>query len=154
MSWSALTTPQERYHKDGAVLALPMVDAVTIYAGDLVRITAAGYATSTDAPATGDMFAGVAMETVANTATGHAAGSKNIRVYTSGVFSYPKATPLQEDVGSLVYGGASDSADDQQTVYASTAGAHEVLVGTVVGLDPDNALNVLVKIFPFRAISA
>jgi len=124
-----------------------MVDTEKIYKGDLVRINADGEWTSSGAPAAGDMFAGIAIETVDNTVDGH-----NIEVDTKGIFQLTLASAAQADVGTLVYGGASDAANDQQSVYSS-AGTHSLLIGAVVGLG-NIANSVRVKILPLRYVSA
>ena len=136
-TWTATSSIRETRRQDGRILALPMEDNVTVYKGDLVRLNAAGFATSTSAPAAGDVFAGVAYETIDNTTTGHAQGGKKVRVETTGVHSFKKSVPAATDRGVTVYGGASDATNDQQTVYDSQ-GTHAVVVGKVVDyLDPD-----------------
>ena len=143
MSVAASTVPRELYAEDGEILALPMTASETIYKGDIVRIVTAGTVTSTVAPAAADMFIGVAMETKT-----YVDATTKIRVYTSGVFSFIKATPAQTDVGCLAY---QDAATNQRTVLvaAITGAKNDLIVGAVVGIDPDKpTTNVLVKIQP------
>ncbi len=135
MAWTATTTPAYRDRADGDVISLLVEDNVKIYKGDIVRINAAGYATNA-APATGDMCAGIATETVDNTVTGHTQGGKSILVATEGVYQVFKASAAITDVGTLCY---CSEAADAQTVVSGTGGlSHATLVGTAVGrvLDP------------------
>ena len=104
MAITASTVPLEPLPKDGDIIALPMTSGETIYKGDMVRIVAAGTATSSAAPTAGDAFAGVAMETVTDVG-----GAMKIRVYTNGVFPFTKAVPAQTDVGCLAYQGAASN---------------------------------------------
>lgn len=79
---TATTTAREAKRKDGQLVAYPIA-AVKIPKGALVNINAAGYATNaTDAA--GEKFAGVAYETVDNSAGN--AGDLSIRVETTGTF--------------------------------------------------------------------
>jgi hypothetical protein len=142
---AASTVPVETNAKEGEILRFPITATESIYKGDMVRIVAAGTATSVTAPAAADMFVGVAMETVIYDAT---IATQYIRVYTSGVFPFTKATPAQADVGCLAY---QDAATNQQTVLvaAITGTGNDLIVGAVVGIDPDApTTRVLVKILP------
>jgi hypothetical protein len=131
MAWTATTAAVDTDYEDGIILSLPMVDNKIIYKGDLVRITAEGYASgSSTAPATGDMFIGMALETVDNTKTGHATGGKSVRVVTEGTVEVFKGTAAITDLGCLAYNSVTV---DAQTVDVS-AGTHACLVGAVVGL--------------------
>lgn len=79
---TATTTARESKRKDGEVISYPIA-AVKIPKGALVNINAAGFATNaTDAA--GESFAGVAYETVDNSAG--SAGDLAIRVQTTGTF--------------------------------------------------------------------
>ena len=80
MAWTASTAKRDTKKSPNGLLSGPMADNEVIYKGDIVRSIASGYWSSQAAPATGDMFVGVATETVDNTGTGHAAGAKNITV--------------------------------------------------------------------------
>jgi len=94
---TATTTAREAKRKDGEIIAYPMA-AVKIPKGALVNINAAGYATnSTDAA--GETFAGVAYETVDNSAGN--AGDLSIRVETTGTFVFVDGggNGAQTDVG-------------------------------------------------------
>ena len=142
MAIAASTVPAEVNPQEGEILRFPIVDTETIYKGDIVRVDSNGEATSTGAAGAGDMFVGVAMETVDNTDDG-----EYIKVYTSGVFPFTKDTPAQTDVGRLAYNGI---ATNQQTVLveAGVGTGSGIIIGAVVSLDPDDSTRVLVKIQP------
>jgi len=94
---TATTTAREAKRKDGRLISYPIA-AVKIPKGALVNINAAGYATNaTDA--SGETFAGVAYETVDNSAG--SAGALSIRVETSGTFVFVDGggNGAQTDVG-------------------------------------------------------
>ncbi len=148
MAWSASTSIAERFVKDGDVLRFPIVDTETIYKGDMVRVNANGEATSTSTPAEGDMFVGVARETVDNTADG-----EYITVDTTGVFSFTKDTPAQSDVGCIAY---VDPTGNQGTVVvaAGTGAGSGIVVGGVIGLDPNDSTKLRVKLTPMLSLGA
>ena len=79
---SAATAAREAKRKDGELISYKM-NNVLIPKGALVNINAAGYATNAS-DASGETFAGVAYETVDNTAG--SAGDKEVRVLTTGTF--------------------------------------------------------------------
>lgn len=94
---TATTTAREAKRKDGQLIAYPIA-AVKIPKGALVSINAAGYATNaTDAAS--ETFAGVAYETVDNSAG--SAGDLSIRVETTGTFVFVDGggNGAQTDVG-------------------------------------------------------
>lgn len=94
---TATTTAREAKRKDGEVIAYPIA-AVKIPKGALVNINAAGFATNaTDAA--GETFAGVAYETVDNSAG--SAGDVSIRVVTTGTFVFVDGggNGAQTDIG-------------------------------------------------------
>ncbi len=110
---TATTTARESRRKDGQIIAYPMA-AVKIPKGALVNINSSGYATNaTDA--SGETFAGVAYETVDNSAG--SAGDKTIRVCTTGTFEFADggANGAQTDVGV-----AFNIVDNQTVTDAST----------------------------------
>jgi 3D (Asp-Asp-Asp) domain-containing protein len=94
---TATTTAREAKRKDGEVISYPMA-AVKIPKGALVSINAAGYATNSTDTA-GETFAGVAYETVDNSAGN--AGDLSIRVQTTGTFVFVDGggNGAQTDVG-------------------------------------------------------
>ncbi|HOK55617.1 MAG TPA: hypothetical protein PLU88_14530 [Armatimonadota bacterium] len=94
---TATTTARESKRKDGKLISLKMSN-VKIPKGALVSINAAGYATNSSDTA-GETFAGVAYETVDNSAG--SAGDKEIRVETTGTFVFVDGAGngAQTDVG-------------------------------------------------------
>jgi len=142
-SFTATTTPKDTFHEEGRRISFLMEDATTIYKGDLVRINADGYAVSREDAAVGDMFAGMACETVVNAG---AVGAKSILVDTEGVFQVFKATAAITDIGSHAVCSTGGTADPQTVTCAAAAytavgipgNTDAVVVGTVVGrvLDP------------------
>lgn len=94
---TATTTAREAKRRDGQIIAYPMA-AVKIPKGALVNINTAGYATNASDSA-GETFAGVAYETLDNSAG--AAGDLSIRVQTTGTFVFVDggANGAQTDVG-------------------------------------------------------
>ena len=94
---TATTTARESKRKDGQLIAYPIA-AVKIPKGALVNINSSGYATNaTDAAS--ETFAGVAYETVDNSAGN--AGDLSIRVETTGTFEFIDGggNGAQTDVG-------------------------------------------------------
>jgi 3D (Asp-Asp-Asp) domain-containing protein len=79
---TATTVSREAKRKDGEIIAYKMA-AVKIPKGALVSINATGFATNASDTA-GETFAGVAYETVDNSAG--VAGAKDIRVETQGTY--------------------------------------------------------------------
>ncbi|MCE5199056.1 MAG: hypothetical protein ABFD54_04990 [Armatimonadota bacterium] len=94
---TATTTAREAKRKDGEIIAYPMA-AVKIPKGALVNINAAGFATNA-ADTAGETFAGVAYETVDNSAG--SAGDLSIRVESTGTFVFVDGggNGAQTDVG-------------------------------------------------------
>jgi len=120
---TATTTAREAKRKDGRLISYPMA-AVKVPKGALVNINAAGYATNaTDA--SGETFAGVAYETVDNSAG--SAGDLSIRVETSGTFVFVDGggNGAQTDVGV-----AFKVVDNQTITDASTT--NNLLAGIAV----------------------
>ena len=111
---TATTTAREAKRKDGTLIAYPMA-AVKIPKGALVNINAAGFATnSTDAAS--ETFAGVAYETVDNSAG--SAGDLSIRVETTGTFVFVDGggNGAQTDVGLALH-----IVDNQTVTDAATS---------------------------------
>lgn len=138
MSWTPLTAPSDSKYKDGKILTFPVVDNVVVKKGDIVRINADGYATGhTTAPATGDICAGVALETVDNTGIGHVSGAKSVSVATEGVIDVYLSGGSADisSVGNLAYNSASSS-DDPHTIQLGVTNPNSgsvCLVGAIVG---------------------
>ena len=81
---TATAVAREAKRKDGELISYKM-NNILIPKGALVNINSSGYATNAS-DASGDTFAGVAYETVDNSAG--SAGAKEIRVQTIGTFVF------------------------------------------------------------------
>ncbi|MCE5314502.1 MAG: hypothetical protein ABFD49_08695 [Armatimonadota bacterium] len=117
---TATTTAREAKRRDGEVIAYPMA-AVKIPKGALVNINAAGYATNAS-DTSGDIFAGVAYETVDNSAG--TAGELSIRVVTTGTFVFADGggNGAQTDVGVLFKIVDNQTVTDASTTNSIIAG--------------------------------
>jgi len=132
---SATATARESKRKDGEVISYPMA-AVKIPKGALVNINAAGFATnSTDAAS--ETFAGVAYETVDNSAGN--AGDLSIRVQTTGTFVFVDGggNGAQTDVGV-----AFKVVDNQTVTDASTT--NNIVAG--IAVESISATSVRIRI--------
>jgi len=117
---TATTTTREAKRKDGEIISYPMA-AVKIPKGALVNINAAGYATNASDTA-GETFAGVAYETVDNSAG--SAGDFEIRVETTGTFVFVDggSNGAQTDVGVAFKISDNQTVTDAATSNNITAG--------------------------------
>jgi len=134
MAWAATTTPRDVRRADGVVLSFLVEDNLVIYKADIVRINAAGYATSA-VPTSGDMAAGIALETVDNTTTGHTQGGKKILVQTEAVcrvFHNTDAAAAADVGAAAVCDGAATG--DAGAIETGTFADVGCICGTVVGL--------------------
>ena len=132
---TATTTAREAKRKDGQLIAYPMA-AVKIPKGALVNINSDGYATNaTDA--SGETFAGVAYETVDNSAG--SAGDLEIRIQTTGTFVFADGggNGAQTDVGLEFH-----VVDNQTVTDASTT--NDLVAG--VAAESIDANNVRIRI--------
>ena len=127
---AALTTSYEAFEKPGLVISYKASN-VKIYKGAMVGINSSGYAIPMAHGTASLKFAGIANETVDNSAG--AAGDKSINVTKSGSFVLKAVsgyTPAQADVGAEVY------ANTDWEVQASTGGlTNQYKVGRVTGLE-------------------
>lgn len=110
--------PDQR--QEGILIDVPLA-AVKVFKGANVSYNAAGFAKGSS-DTTGEVFAGVAIETVDNSAG--AAGAKIVRVWREGVLSMPIVGATQAAVGKNVY------AVDDNVVGLTTT--NSLLVGKVV----------------------
>lgn len=136
---TATTAAREAKRKDGQLIAYPMA-AVKIPKGALVSINTDGYATNaTDAAET---FAGVAYETVDNSAG--SAGALSIRVETTGTFVFVDGggNGAQTDVGVEFH------ITDNQTV-TDAATSNNLAAGTCV--ESISATSVRIRIDRFAS---
>jgi hypothetical protein len=138
---AALTVEKEVPQKDGWIVAHKMA-AVKIYKGALVAINAAGFLTNVADGLTGGFFAGVAVETIDNSAG--AAGDLNCRVYKRGNFLLNGSGFAQADVGEEVL------ASDNQTV-TKTSAAGRAKVGKIQEIE--SATEVWVKIDDYVSLA-
>ena len=104
--------------------------AVQVYKGSILSFNAAGYADVADASET---FAGVAMESVDNSAG--AAGDKAVRVWRSGVVELNCAAATQATVGKEAF------VTDDNTVHFTPA-LGLIPIGIVVGYVSATAVRV------------
>ena len=139
----ALAAAKEIVEQEGKLLSLPVVGSDIIYKGALVKIDANGFLAPC-APEAGSNFAGIAYETVDNSAG--ASGAKNCRVITEGVFDLLVSGLAQTDVGSKVY------ATDDEVVTITEGTTSKQIVGTIVKFV--SATKVLVKLQSFSGIGA
>ena len=117
---TATTTAREAKRKDGEVISYPIA-AVKIPKGALVNINTSGFATNaTDAAS--ETFAGVAYETVDNSAG--SAGDTEIRVQTGGTFVLVDGggNGAQTDVGVAFKIVDNQTVTDAATTNNLTAG--------------------------------
>src|SRR5262245_34245297 len=92
--------PWKSEYGSGVITSYPMADNQKVYKGSLVAIDAAGYARPA-ADTASYISAGIAVDQVDNTITGHTAGGLRIRV-RSGVRAQLPATGLtQASVGQV-----------------------------------------------------
>jgi len=117
----ALSAKTDRKEKEGKLVDHPMAVDV-IYAGALCKHNAAGFLAPCAAE-DGAVFAGVAVETVDNSAG--SAGDKSARVDKKGNFLMNGSGFSQSDVGAAVF------ASDDNTVSTSQ-GSNEQQVGRIV----------------------
>lgn len=125
-----LTADRNTQMKDGELIAVPLA-AVKVYAGSLVAVNAAGYATPGAAAAT-LTYLGRAEETVDNSAG--SAGDLTVLVRRGKAFKFGNsgADPVtQASLGKVCY------IVDDQTVALTSAAATRSAAGIVVGVESD-----------------
>lgn len=131
---TARTASYESKWQPGDLLDFPVIAAEIIYKGTPVFIKAAsGHAFSNDGTtntlAAGDVFVGIAEETIDNSAG--AAAAVNIRVRRRGIFQLPIAgTVTQAKHGDPVY--VNNVSDDSTATLTSDSGQPEARIGTLV----------------------
>ncbi len=145
MTFAPSTIAKETQKRDDDLLIVPVLDNVVIYKGSLV-VSVGGYASSVYATgATGDVFLGVAEETVDNTVVGHASGFKSIRVYRNGSFKFIKSggSAVQADVGAAAY--TDVSAAGGANYITLTNATHDSYVGIITECVDSTYLRVSIK---------
>lgn len=124
--------------QDGEVLSFLMSN-VKLVEGAFIAINSAGYAVNLG-DTSGAIFAGVAEETVDNSAG--SAGDKEIKVRMNGVVSAVAGfSAAQTNVGDEVVG------DDNQTVDLAANNTNDVYVGRIVRVV--SASSVRIALVPF-----
>ncbi len=127
---ASLSAAFETYEKPGLVISYKLSN-VKVYKGALVGVNASGYLVPMNHATANLKFAGVANETVDNSAGN--AGDKSVNVTKSGTFVMKAAsgfTPAQADIGKELY------ANTDWEVQISTAGlTNSVKVGRIVSLE-------------------
>lgn len=133
-----ITAPRHDERQTGELVHVKLA-AVKAYAGALLTFNAAGFAESAVASRP---LAGVAIETVDNsTASGGAAGAKNIRVWRTGVFTFVGTGFVAADAGKEVF------ASDDQTVVIGGTGAGRIPVGRIVEVLSATQVRVQINLF-------
>ncbi len=138
---SALTSNYEAKRQDGIILTYPVKETTTIYKGALVCIGSDGYAFP-GADGASRKFVGVCVEKADNSAGSN--GSILVRVYTTGVFQYSKATAAVTDLNSVAY------IHDDNTV--GTSSTNSVAAGYIVGIVDSSTVKVAVDPTPWSDI--
>lgn len=127
---ASLTSAFETYEKPGIVISYKLSN-IKVFKGALVGVDASGYLTPMSHGTANLMFAGVANETVDNSAG--SAGAKSVNVTKSGTFVMKAAagfTPAQADIGKELY------ANTDWEVQISSAGLTNAFkVGRIVALE-------------------
>lgn len=109
-------------YREGEVMEFPVYTGVTIYAGGMVCLGGAhGYAIPA-ADASGNIFLGVALETVTNSGS---SGAKTVQVRRKGVFKFAATSINQAMVGDIMY-----VVDDQ--TFDETSPGNNVICGRLV----------------------
>jgi hypothetical protein len=125
----ALSAVADIQRKEGSIVSHKMA-AVKIFQGALVTVNAAGFLTNV-VDAAGAYFAGIAVETVDNSAG--AAGDKEIRVYRTGIVKLATSGAARSNVGDTVYASAND-------VVTFTSAANRNIVGVMVEFESATAI--------------
>lgn len=118
----ALTVKKEVERKDGVIFAHKVKGGAKIIEGGLVKIGADGYLAPCGDEA-GSFFAGLAVETVDNTAG--ADGAVYCRVYKNGNALLTGSSLAMADCGNKAYAAADD-------VVTKTSAAGRQVVGTII----------------------
>lgn len=119
---SNLTAQRSDKRQDGQLVSTALA-AVKVFKGAILNFNTSGYAKPAGDVAN-EVFAGVAIETVDNSAG--AAGALSVRVWKEGVISLNCASATQAWVGQDVF------AVDDNTVALAATTTNDVRVGRVV----------------------
>lgn len=129
---TARTTDFEAVRKEGQMISTPMIAAEIIYKGTPVFAKAAGDAFSNDGTtntlANGDVFLGISVEGVDNSAG--AAQAKEVRTYIEGCFLLPFSdTITKANQGDDVF--VNNASDDSTCTITSDTGQPQVTIGKI-----------------------
>lgn len=129
---TAKTADSEVTRKDGDMISTPMIAAEIIYKGANVFAKAAGDAFSNDGTtntlAVGDVYLGVAVEGVDNSAG--AAQAKDVRTYLEGCFLMTFSDTLTKaNQGDDVY--VNNVSDDSVVTITTDTGNPQVTIGKI-----------------------
>ncbi len=128
---AALTEDRNTFKRDGELFNFAVAAGIKIFAGAIVMLNAAGYATK-GATATGQIAVGRANEQVDNSAG--ADGDKSIDV-EAGVFQF--ANSGGGDLIAITEIGDTCYIVDDQTVAKTDGTGTRSAAGTIVGVDSD-----------------
>lgn len=131
---AARTESFENARKEGVIQAIPMIAAEVIFKGAQVLVASAtGLAFTNDGTtntlANGDIFGGICVETIDNSAG--AASDESVRAYRKGSFIMPFSDTLtQANVGDEVY--INNVTDDSVVTVTSDTGQPQITIGKIV----------------------
>lgn len=131
----AVTQARNTPQKKTDTLALKMASGETVYEGAKVCMNSSGYAINA-VKATGNVFMGVAAETVDNSAGGD--GDKTVKVFRKYAHEFASAGLTQADLGKKVY------LSDNETVGLSVS--YDIYVGNI--MEVISATRTMVDIEP------
>ena len=146
MAYGASAQAWDTKRSEGDIVPLKM-GAEKIYKGTMVDIDATGYAVQI-AETASLVFAGVAAETVDNSAG--SPGAKSISVRTTGEFKFKTTGLAQTNVGDIAYADLGNTDAGQRVLDTPTA-AKELAVGRYAGLDSSTVAIVRIDGFAFSA---
>jgi hypothetical protein len=133
MPYSTTSVARETEYQDGKVVAVCVKTGEVINKGDIVIIKAAdGLAYKAFAAAScaaGDMFAGIAYESMTSTAD-----TDVVRVWTVGIHNMVGAGLSQSDVGAKVWHDAGTTGAPNAITTSSGDAAHTCAVGVIASV--------------------
>jgi len=135
MAYGASAAAFDNQRSESDMVSLK-IGAEKIYKGTMCMINAAGFCVQVADTATGDCFAGVAAETVDNSAG--SAGDLSINVWLTGTFTFKHAGAARTDVGLPAFASLG-VVDAGQTVKSATEGTHAMMVGKIVGVSAESS---------------
>lgn len=132
---SALTAAKVVPHKEPARIVSMKMGAVKLWQGSLCMIiAAAGYAVAAT-PTAASIFAGIAAETVDNSAG--SAGDKSIQLFQTGLHEIAISGVAVTDIGKKVYAETSNPSDCKDASDTPTANGQ--CIGRTVNVENSKA---------------